>query len=150
MAIHGYAELKNAVGKQLGPSPWQVVEQADIDTFAALSGDNQWIHVDASRAAAGPFGTTVSHGLLTLSQLPKLIGDLREIAGMRMALNYGYDRVRFPAPLPAGSRIRGWITITGVDDASDGGVQVRSAISVEAEGEDKPCLVADHLIRVYF
>lgn len=150
MTIQGLEGLRAIVGTELGPSDWQVVEQESVDTFAELSGDDQWIHVDPDRAAAGPFGATVAHGLLTLSALPKLVGELRRVEGLRMGLNYGYDRVRFPSPLPVGSRIRGRVTVTDVEDTADGGVQVRTHVVVEVEGRDKPCLVADMLSRQYY
>lgn len=150
MTIDGIRGLRQSIGKELGPGDWHHVEQSAIDTFAQLSGDDQWIHVDAQRSAQGPYGATVAHGLLTLASLPKLIGSLRQIDGVRMGLNYGYDRVRFPAPLPVGSRIRGWVKIVDVTPTDDGGTTVRSHISVEIENGPKPCLVADHLMRVYF
>jgi acyl dehydratase len=142
--------LYAAVGQELGPGEWLTVEQEAVDAFAGLSGDHQWIHVDPVRAASGPYGSTVAHGLLTLSLLPTLLRGLRAVADARMALNYGYDRIRFPAPLRVGSRVRSRVVITDVAPTADGGVQVRSRITVEVEGSDKPCLVADQLVRQYF
>lgn len=146
----GAAGLYAAVGKELGPGEWLTVGQEAINAFAGLSGDHQWIHVDPVRAASGPYGSTVAHGLLTLSLLPTLLGGLRSVADARMALNYGYDRIRFPAPLRVGSRVRSRVVITDVASTADGGVQVRSRVTVEVEGSDKPCLVADQLVRQYF
>lgn len=146
----GAAGLYAAVGQELGPGEWLTVEQEAIDAFAGLSGDHQWIHVDPVRAASGPYGSTVAHGLLTLSLLPTLLAGLRTVADARMALNYGYDRIRFPAPLRVGSRVRSRVVITEVVSTADGGVQVRSRVTVEVEGSDKPCLVADQLVRQYF
>ena len=100
------ADLEASVGHEAGPTDWFVMEQSRIDTFADATEDHQWIHVDPQRAAAGPFGTTVAHGFLTLSLVPYFAGQLRRIEGARMGINYGLDRVRFPAPVPAGARIR--------------------------------------------
>jgi acyl dehydratase len=149
VTISGLEGLHAVVGRELGPGEWLTVEQGMVDAFAALSGDDQWIHVDPVRAASGPYGSTVAHGLLTLSLLPTLLADLRTVADTRLALNYGYDRIRFPAPLCVGSRIRGRVTVTDVSPAADGGVQIRSHITVEVEGSGKPCLVAEQLVRQY-
>lgn len=150
MTFTDIAALYAAVGQELGSGEWLEVEQEAVDAFAGLSGDHQWIHVDPVRAAAGPFGSTVAHGVLTLSLLPRLLGGVRTVATGRLALNYGYDRIRFPAPLPVGSRIRGRVVITEVTPTADGGVQIRSRITVEVEGSAKPCLVAEQLVRQYF
>ena len=114
---HGIADIEASVGSEAGPTDWFVMDQSRIDTFADATEDHQWIHVDPQRAAAGPFGTTVAHGFLTLSLVPYFAGQLRRIEGVRMGINYGLDRVRFPAPVPAGARIRARSQLISVDRA---------------------------------
>lgn len=126
-------ELKAAVGEQLGYSDWLEVDQKRIDLFADATGDHQWIHVDPEKAAAGPFGTTIAHGYLTLSLLPLFGPQLIKVEGVRMGVNYGTNKVRFPAPVPVGSRLRATAKITGVDEVP-GGVQVSVGFTVEREG----------------
>lgn len=126
-------ELKAAVGEQLGYSAWLEVDQKRIDLFADATGDHQWIHVDPEKAAAGPFGTTIAHGYLTLSLLPLFGPQLITVEGVRMGVNYGTNKVRFPAPVPVGSRLRATAKITGVDEVP-GGVQVSVGFTVEREG----------------
>jgi acyl dehydratase len=149
MGFDSVEQLRDAVGTTLGYGDWVLVDQARIDQFAEATGDHQWIHVDRERAAAGPFGTTVAHGYLTLALLPVLVGDKLRTAGVRMALNYGLNRVRFPAPLPCGSRVRGLVEVLSVEDV-DGGVQTAYRVTVEREGGDKPVCVAEALARAYF
>ena len=149
MAFTDIDDMKRAIGVALPPSDWFVVEQRDVDTFADLSGDHQWIHVDPQRSEQGPYGTTIAHGLLTLSVLPRLIGQLRNVEKARMGLNCGYDRVRFTAPVPVGSRIRAHAQIREVRDMPDDAARVVTHITVELEGSDKPVCVADHVTRVY-
>ncbi len=139
-------ELRAAVGEELGPSDWLEVDQKRIDLFAAATGDHQWIHVDPERAAKGPFGTTIAHGYLTLSLLPSLVPLLMRVSPMRMGINYGLNRVRFPAPVPVGSRLRARAVITGVSEV-EGGVQLTTAVTVEREGGDKPVCVAESVSR---
>ncbi|GAA0378859.1 MaoC family dehydratase [Streptomyces olivoreticuli] len=139
-------ELRAAVGEELGPSDWLEVDQKRIDLFAAATGDHQWIHVDPERAAKGPFGTTIAHGYLTLSLLPSLVPLLMRISPVRMGINYGLNRVRFPAPVPVGSRLRARAVITGVSEV-EGGVQLTTAVTVEREGGDKPVCVAESVSR---
>ncbi|MEU3751211.1 MaoC family dehydratase [Streptomyces olivoreticuli] len=139
-------ELRTAVGEELGPSDWLEVDQKRIDLFAAATGDHQWIHVDPERAAKGPFGTTIAHGYLTLSLLPSLVPLLMRISPVRMGINYGLNRVRFPAPVPVGSRLRARAVITGVSEV-EGGVQLTTAVTVEREGGDKPVCVAESVSR---
>lgn len=141
-------ELKGAVGEQLGYSDWVEIEQQRIDTFAEATGDHQWIHVDPERAKAGPFGTTIAHGYLTLSLLPLFGPQLISVEGMKMGVNYGTNKVRFPAPVPVGSRLRATARITSVDDVT-GGVQLSVAFTVEREGGDKPVCVAESVSRYY-
>ncbi|WP_030684064.1 MaoC family dehydratase [Streptomyces sp. NRRL B-1347] len=143
-------ELRAAVGEQLGHSDWLEVDQKRIDLFAEATGDHQWIHVDPERAAAGPFGATIAHGYLTLSLLPVLVPQVLRVEGMRMGLNYGTNKVRFPSPVPVGSRLRATVALTEAEPTKDGGVQVTAAVTVEREGADKPACVADSVSRYYF
>ncbi|MEU6313527.1 MaoC family dehydratase [Streptomyces sp. NPDC047014] len=142
-------ELRAGVGAPLGPSAWLEVDQKRIDLFADATGDHQWIHVDPERAAGGPFGSTIAHGYLTLSLLPSLVPQIMRVEGMRMGLNYGTNKVRFPAPVPVGSRLRATAAITEVTEAG-GGVQVTATVTVEREGGDKPVCVAESVSRYYF
>ncbi len=142
-------ELRAAVGEQLGHSDWLEIDQRRIDLFAEATGDHQWIHVDAGRAAEGPFGTTIAHGYLTLSLLPALVPQVMRVEGVTMGINYGTDKVRFPAPVPVGSRLRATAVLTEVREAG-GGVQVTTAVTVEREGGEKPVCVADSVSRYYF
>ncbi|SFF20336.1 Acyl dehydratase [Streptomyces mirabilis] len=141
-------ELRAAVGEQLGYSDWVEIEQKRIDLFAEATGDHQWIHVDPEKAATGPFGTTIAHGYLTLSLLPLFGPQLIRVEGVKMGVNYGTNKVRFPAPVPVGSRLRATAQITGVEDVT-GGVQVSVAFTVEREGGDKPVCVAESVSRYY-
>ncbi|GGT41502.1 MaoC family dehydratase [Streptomyces purpureus] len=142
-------ELRAAVGEQLGHSDWLEVDQKRIDLFADATGDHQWIHVDPQRAAAGPFGRTIAHGYLTLSLLPTFVPQIMRVEGMKMGINYGTEKVRFPAPVPVGSRLRATALLTGVEEAG-GGVQVTAKVTVEREGGDKPVCVAESVSRYYF
>jgi len=146
----GIADLEAAVGRELGPTDWLTVDQARIDGFADDTEDHQWIHVDAGRAAAGPFGATVAHGFLTLSLVPYFVSQLRSIDGARMGINYGLDRVRFPSPVRAGSRIRARATLVSLDKVGDGAVQIVNRVTIEVEGSAKPACVADLVSRHYF
>ncbi|MGW0608078.1 MaoC family dehydratase [Streptomyces sp. NPDC002644] len=141
-------ELKAAVGEQLGYTDWVEVDQKRIDLFAEATGDHQWIHVDPEKAARGPFGTTIAHGYLTLSLLPLFGPQLVSVEGVTMGVNYGTNKVRFPSPVPVGSRLRATGRITGVEDVQ-GGVQVTLAFTVEREGGDKPVCVAESVSRYY-
>lgn len=142
-------ELKAAVGEQLGYSDWLEIDQKRIDLFADATGDHQWIHVDPEKAATGPFGTTIAHGYLTLSLLPALVPQVMRVEGMKMGVNYGSNKVRFPAPVPVGSRLRATAVLKEVTEAG-GGVQVTAAVTVEREGGDKPVCVAESVSRYYF
>jgi acyl dehydratase len=134
-------ELVAAVGRHLGHGDWVTIDQARIDTFADATDDHQWIHVDPERAAAGPFGSTVAHGYLTLSLVPFLVSGVVEYAGWPVKINYGTDRVRFPSPVPVGSRVRAGVELVSVRPSGPG-IQVALQVSVEIEGSDKPALVA--------
>ena len=135
------------VGRELGPTDWLEVDQERIDTFARATDDPQWIHVDPVRAAEGPFGTTIAHGYLTLSLCVPLMSRTLGLTGYRMGINYGVNRVRFPAPLPSGSRIRGRFTVQSVDEV-EGGEQGVVLATVEREGSDKPVCVAELVVRM--
>lgn len=145
----GPDELVKAVGDHLGYSDWHLVDQARVDAFAEATGDRQWIHVDTERAKAGPFGGTIAHGYLTLSLIPALAAEVYRIDGVRMGVNYGLDRVRFPAPLPTGSRVRAGVGVVSVEPVQ-GGLQVANEVTLERDGGDKPCCVARTLARFYF
>jgi acyl dehydratase len=149
ITVNGIEELKSLVGQTIGPSEWREVTQADIDTFAELSGDDQWIHVDVERAKAeSPFGTTVAHGNLTLSMIDGFRPELLESTGFKLGVNYGWNKIRFPAPVPAGSRIRASVEAVSVDDVGGGWHQVTQKWTVEVEGSEKPACVAESVGRV--
>ena len=148
LTLNGIDDLKGRVGDELGVSDWQSVSQADIDEFAEATGDDQWIHVDPERAKETPFGGTIAHGLYTLSLGPKLSYDMFTVEGIAFGINYGYQKVRFPAPLPVDSKVRMRATLAGVEDVS-GGVQIMVTQTFEREGEDKPGCVAESLARLY-
>jgi acyl dehydratase len=135
-------------GDEFGPSSWVEVSQSRIDAFAEATGDQQWIHVDRERAAAGPFGTTIAHGYLTLSLLSAMSFEVVPAGEGGMAVNYGLNRVRFPAPVPAGSRVRATFRVDAVEDF-DGGSQVTMTATVEREGGSKPVCVAELVFRRY-
>ncbi len=142
-----YDDLAAALGEFLGHSDWLTIDQARIDTFADATDDHQWIHVDAERAAAGPFGTTVAHGYLTLALVPTLVASLVDYAGWSARINYGCNRVRFPQPVPVDSRIRAGVQLAGVVPGA-AGIQVTLLVTVEIEDpvgqpRDKPALVAE-------
>ncbi len=139
-------ELKGAIGVKLGHSDWLEITQERIDCFADATDDHQWIHVDAERAAKGPFGTTIAHGYLTLSLVSALLPRLVEVDEVSMSINYGTNRVRFPSPVTVGSRVRASSEIVAVDDVP-GGVQTTFLTTVEREGGEKPCCVAESIIR---
>jgi acyl dehydratase len=147
--IASLAELEALAGGEIGVSRWFEVSQQRIGTFADATDDRQWIHVDAGRAAReSPFGGTVAHGFLTLSLLPAMLEDAIRMSDVTMAVNYGLDKVRFPAPVPAGSRVRGRIVLAAVE-RFDGGAQLRFNVTVEREGGGKPACVAEFLVRRY-
>jgi acyl dehydratase len=135
-------------GAEFGPSSWVEVPQERIQAFAEATGDRQWIHVDPERAAGGPFGTTIAHGYLTLALLPSISYEVVPRQDGGMAVNYGLNRVRFPAPVPSGSRVRGRFRVDSVDEF-DGGFQATMTATVEREGGDKPVCVAEVVFRYY-
>jgi acyl dehydratase len=148
LKIDGIEDLRARVGDDLGTSSWHQVSQEEIDAFAGVTGDDYWIHVDAERARSTPFGSTIAHGLLTLSLGPRFSYEIYEVAGVDFGVNYGYGRVRFPAPLPVGSHVRMHAKLTAVDEVP-GGVQVTVTQTFEREGSDKPVCVAESLSRLF-
>jgi len=147
--IKNVAELANYAGKEVGVSDWLEVSQDRINQFAEATEDRQWIHIDPERAASeSPFKTTIAHGFLTLSLLSVLAKSAISVGGVRMGINYGLNRVRFVSPVPAGARIRGRFTLATLEEIK-GGVQSTWNVTVEREGSDKPCCVAEWLVRYY-
>jgi acyl dehydratase len=146
--ISGIDELRGLIGKPIGPSEWLEVTQEDIDKFAEVSRDDQWIHVDRERAEReSPFGTTVAHGNLTLSLIDGLRTRLIRQEGVTVGINYGWNRVRFPAPVPAGSRVRAVAEVQSVDELGGGWYQVVTKFTLEREGGEKPVCVAESVGR---
>jgi len=141
-------DLEPLLGQTLATSEWITVTQERIAQFAQATGDHQWIHVDPVRAAAGPFGTTIAHGFLTLSLLPEMSASAFEVKAARMGVNYGLNKVRFPAPVPAGSRVRGHFKLIGYEPI-EGGAQVTVEVTMEREGSTKPVCVAESIARRY-
>ena len=147
--VNGIDELKALVGETTGPSDWREVTQADIDKFADVSGDHQWIHVDVERAKTdSPFGTTIAHGNLTLSMVDGFRDQLFRSDGFKMGVNYGWNKIRFPAPVPSGTRIRASLETVSVDEVGDGWYQLVQRWTVEAEGNEKPVCVAESVVRL--
>jgi acyl dehydratase len=146
--ITGLDELRRAAGDALGVSGWHEVTQEAIDTFADVTGDHQWIHVDRERARETPFGGTIAHGYYTLSLAPMLTEQVLRLGGFAFAVNYGLNKVRFPAPLPVGSRVRLSAKLVGLEDVH-GGAQMTLELTFECEGADKPVCVAETIARVY-
>jgi acyl dehydratase len=142
------AELQGLVGQEIGTSEWITVTQERIQLFADATNDHQWIHVDPERAKAGPFGTTIAHGFFTLSLLPEMSASAFSVNGTRMGVNYGLNKVRFPAPVPSGSRLRGRFTLIGYEPL-EGGAQLTVEVTMEREGSDKPVCVAESVGRRY-
>ena len=140
--FEGIAGIEAAIGEHVGYSSWMEITQERVDAFADATGDHQWIHVDPVRAAEGPYGATIAHGYLTLSLVPLLGAEVMEIRGFGMMINYGLDKVRFPAAVPVGSRIRAGIELTSLQRKTSG-VQLNSLVTVEIDGSDRPALVAE-------
>jgi acyl dehydratase len=138
--FHGVDDLQARVGEHLGYSSWHVIDQARIDAFAETTNDHQWIHTDPEKAASGPFGTTIAHGFLTLSLSPMLAWEVYKVEGISAGLNYGMDKVRFPTPVPVGSRVRASVKLTAVTPNSMG-FQVATTLTIELEGSEKPACV---------
>ena len=138
------ADLDAAVGQHLGHSSWLTIDQQRIDLFADATDDHQWIHVDSARAASGPYKATVAHGYLTLSLVPSLVAEVLDYSGWPAKLNYGTDKVRFPAAVPVDSRVRAGVELQAVRDTASG-IQVANRVTVEVDGSDRPALVAETL-----
>ena len=140
-------DLSAAKGETIGQSDWVTIAQEDVNLFADATGDHQWIHVDPERAAAGPFGTTIAHGYMTLSLLPRMQHDMYTVNGIKLAINYGLNKVRFPAPVPVGSRVRATSSPVDVEDLGNGAVQAVVSTTVEIDGSAKPACVAESVVR---
>ncbi|HSE71427.1 MAG TPA: MaoC family dehydratase [Nocardioidaceae bacterium] len=140
--FHGLDEFEKAVGTHLGYSDWHEVTQRKIDLFAEATGDHQWIHVDPEKAKDGPFGGTIAHGYLTLSMIPAMVWQVYTVEGLRMGVNYGSNKVRFPAPVPVGSRLRAGVELLELDRGPKG-AQAVARVTVERDGGDKPVCIAE-------
>ena len=149
ITVNGIEELKALTGQTIGPSDWREVTQEEINQFAEISRDFQWIHVDVERAKTeSPFGTTIAHGNLTLSMIDGFRPQLLESTGFKLGVNYGWNKIRFPAPVPAGSRIRASVETLAVDDLDNGWHQLTQKWTVEVEGSEKPACVAESVGRL--
>jgi acyl dehydratase len=148
LTINGIDELRAHAGEDLGVSGWHDVTQAEIDAFADATGDHQWIHVDPDRARETPFGGTIAHGYYTLSLAPRFLEELLRVDGMAFMVNYGLNKLRFPAALPVGDRVRMHLRLASVDDAR-GGVMLNTELTFEREGGEKPVCVAESLMLAY-
>jgi acyl dehydratase len=149
LALASLRDLTERVGQEVVVSDWVEITQAHIDEFAVATGDHQWIHVDVERARReSPFGATIAHGFLTLSMLSQFLNQSVHFGSSRMGVNYGFNKLRFTAPVPVGSKVRARFVVKALDEF-EGGAQVTWAVTVEREGSDKPCLVADWLTRRY-
>ena len=146
--INGTDELRSLIGEHLGYSDYVEITQDQVNQFADATGDHQWIHVDVERATAGPFGAPIAHGYLTLSLGPALSPQIYSVGGFKMGVNYGAEKIRFPAPVPVGSKLRLGAKLLGVDDVA-GGIQMKMEFSFEVEGASKPSCVAEVLFRLY-
>jgi len=148
LTLTGLEEVKAHVGHELGVSDWHLVTQEKIDQFADVTGDDQWIHVDPARAKQSPFGGTIAHGYYTLSLAPRFSYDMFTFEGFAFGVNYGLNRVRFPAPMPVGEKVRMRAKLVSVDEIP-GGAQIATELTFEREGGEKPVCVAESLARVY-
>jgi acyl dehydratase len=148
ITVDGVEGVRSLVGKDLGRTDWVLITQDVVDLFAEATGDHQWIHVDVARAAEGPFGGTIAHGYLTLSMIPRFVPELLQITGFAMTVNYGTEKVRFPSPVPVGSRLRAGAVLESVTDIP-GGVQMQLTVTFEVEGSAKPACVATVVTRRY-
>ena len=148
--LENIEELKNLVGQEIGISEWTTISQDRINKFADATGDHQWIHIDVERAKNElPGGTTIAHGFLTLSLLPKLAQEIYKVKGLRHSLNYGSDRIRFTAPVPAESRVRGRYKLKSTEDVKDNGVKIIGEMTIEIEGRDRPACIVESISIVY-
>ena len=148
--VKSFEELKSLVGQELGVSKWIVVDQERIDRFADATGDHQWIHVDVDRAKRDmPGGTTIAHGYLTLSLVPQMVQDVYKLEGVRQSLNYGSNRIRFTAPVPSGSRVRGRYLLKATEDVKNNGLKIVGQTTVEIEGGERPACIIESIAIVY-
>tara|TARA_B100000749_G_scaffold168452_1_gene129642 strand:- start:680 stop:1138 length:459 start_codon:yes stop_codon:yes gene_type:complete len=148
--LENIEELKTLVGQEIGISEWTTISQDRINKFADATGDHQWIHIDVERAKNElPGGTTIAHGFLTLSLLPKLAQEIYKVKGIRHSLNYGSDRIRFTAPVPAESRVRGRYKLKSTEDVKDNGVKIIGEMTIEIEGRDRPACIVESISIVY-
>ena len=148
VTINGIEGMKELTGQAVGPTEWREVTQGDIDTFAELSGDHQWIHVDRERAEReSPFGTTIAHGNLTLAMIDGFRLELMKVEGIKLGVNLGWNKVRFPAPVPAGSKVRATVELLSVEELDGGWYQSIARFTIEGEGQDKPVCVAESVGR---
>ena len=149
--LNGKDEVLAAKGRDLGTTDWKVITQEQVNQFAEATGDHQWIHVDVERAKAeSPYGGPIAHGFLTLSLVSQFLPQLVQVTGMKMGVNYGTNKVRFPAPVPVGSNLRARASIGDVEEVGGGGVQITWNVALEVEGAEKPSCVAEFLARYYF
>jgi acyl dehydratase len=147
--VQGVEGMQALLGQEVGPSEWRTITQADIDAFAELSGDHQWIHIDAERAKTeSPYGTTIAHGNLTLATVDGFRGDLISATGFALGVNYGWDKIRFPAPVPVDSKIRAKAELVSFDEIGGGWWQAVTRFTIEVEGAEKPSFVGDSVTRV--
>jgi len=142
-------DLTAHAGEHLGHSDWHEITQQQVNMFADATGDHQWIHVDPERAKSGPFGATIAHGYLTMSLVPALLQEVWKVEGMSMGLNYGINKLRFPSPVPVGSKVRADVTLASVEEVGGGGFQTILNVTIEVEGQDKPGCVAEVVYRYY-
>ncbi|MBV8234658.1 MAG: MaoC family dehydratase [Acidimicrobiia bacterium] len=142
-------DLTAHTGEHLGHSDWHEITQQQVNMFADATGDHQWIHVDPERAKSGPFGATIAHGYLTMSLVPALLQEVWKVEGMSMGLNYGINKLRFPSPVPVGSKVRADVTLASVEEVGGGGFQTTLNVTIEVEGQDKPGCVAEVVYRYY-
>lgn len=141
--------LCERIGEALGETDWLEIDQKRVDLFADATGDHQWIHVDVEKAKRGPFGAPIAHGYLTASLASHFLPQLVEVRGISMGVNYGCDRIRFPAPVPVGSRVRAQGTLTHAEETKDGGVQAKITLTIEIEGSERPACVIETISRYY-
>ena len=142
-------ELKDCVGEDLGKTDWLEIDQTRINLFADATGAHPWIHVDVEKAKEGPFGGPIAHGYLTASLANYFLPQLLDVQGTAMGVNYGCDKIRFPSPVPVGSRVRGTGTLTSVEETKDGGIQAKITVKIEVEGQDRPACVIETISRFY-
>ncbi len=142
-------ELLDRVGEELGETDWLEIDQTRVNLFADATGDHQWIHVDVEKAKRGPFGGPIAHGYLTASLANYFLPQLLDVQGTSMGVNYGCDKIRFPAPVPVGSKVRGTAVLTSVEETKDGGIQAKITVKIEIEGQERPACVIETISRFY-